>query len=141
MSMRREEGVMAAQRGTEQSTAGFSMERIVRNDAIFREANDGIREAAEEHLLDGDERVPFLCECADPNCRELVRLTLGEYQLIRSDPRLFVNIPGHQASAHGWAEAIAGRDGHVVVEKVGPAGDLAEELEGEDLLSRRDRPL
>ena len=68
---------MAEQRGTEQSTAGF-----VRNDAIFREANEGIREAAKEHLTDGDEQVPFLCECADPNCRELVLLALAEYQLI-----------------------------------------------------------
>jgi hypothetical protein len=47
----------------ERSTAGFSMERIVRNDALFREANEGIREAAEDHL-EGDEQVPFLCECA-----------------------------------------------------------------------------
>jgi hypothetical protein len=129
---------MAEQRGTEQSTVGFSMERIVRNDAIFREANEGIREAAEEHLTDGDEQVPFVCECADENCRDFVQMTLAEYQLIRSDPRLFVNVAGHQASAHGWAEAVASRDGHVVVEKVGPAGDLAEELEGEDLLPQRD---
>lgn len=129
---------MPEQRGTEQSTVGFSMERIVRNDAIFREANEGIREAAEEHLTDGDEHVPFVCECADENCREFVQMTLAEYQLIRSDPRLFVNVAGHQASAHGWAEAVASRDGHVVVEKVGPAGDLAEELEGEDLLPQRD---
>ena len=131
---------MAEERGTQQSTAGSSMEGIVRNDALFREANEGIREAAEEHL-NGDELVPFVCECADPNCHEIVRVTLAEYQLIRSDPRLFINVPGHQASAQGWAEAIAGRDGHVVVEKVGPAGDLAEELEGEDLLPPRERHL
>jgi hypothetical protein len=35
---------MAEERGTQQSTAGSSMERIVRNDALFREANEGIRE-------------------------------------------------------------------------------------------------
>jgi hypothetical protein len=135
--VRLEENVMAEERGTEQSTAGSSMERIVRNDALFREANEGIREAAEEHL-EGDERVPFVCECADPNCREMLHLTLAEYQLIRSDPRLFINVPGHQASAHGWAEAVARHDGHLIVEKVGPAGDLAEELEGEELLPPRD---
>ena len=113
------------------------LEALHEND-LFREANEGIREAAEDHL-EGGEQVPFLCECADENCRELVQLTLAEYQSIRSDPRLFVNVAGHQASAHGWAEAIASRDGHVVVEKVGPAGDLAEELEGEDLLPSRER--
>ena len=131
---------MAKERGTEESTAGSSMERIVRNDAIFREANERIREAAEEHL-EGDDRVPFLCECADPDCHEIVHLELAEYQLIRSDPRLFVNVVGHQASSQGWAEAVAGRDGHLIVEKIGPAGDLAEELEDEELLRPHDRPL
>ena len=124
---------MGEEHGTAQSTAGLSVERIARNDAIFREANEGIRSVAGD-FEDGD-RVPFVCECADPNCREVVRLPLEEYAMFRADPRLFVNVPGHEASAHGWAEVVARRDGHVIVEKVGLAGDIAEQLEGENLLS------
>ena len=42
-------------------------ERIGRNDAIFRDANEGISDAAEEFGLDAN--VPFVCECADEACR------------------------------------------------------------------------
>lgn len=127
-----------AKRGTQESTAGLSVERIARNDAIFREANEGISDAAEQHVENRQDgvRVPFICECADPNCREIVRVTLEQYREVRSDPRLFLNVRGHQASAQGWAAAVAAQDGYVVVEKLGAAGDIAEELEGEDLLPR-----
>lgn len=127
-----------AQHGTPESTAGLSMERIVRNDAIFREANEGIRDAAEEvESREGDDLIPFICECADPNCREIVRMTLAQYRDMRSDPRHFLNVPGHDASAHGWVAVIASHDGHVIVEKLGPAGELAEELEDANLLPPR----
>ena len=108
----------------------MSAERIARNDAIFREANDGIGDVAAEYGMTG--LIPFVCECADPNCRELVRLALEEYQSIRRDPRLFVNAVGHQQAAQGWAEVVAQTDGHVVVEKLGEAGAVAEELAGAD---------
>ena len=48
-------------------------ERIAKNDAKFREANERISAAAEEHAVEGM-RIPFICECADPTCMEIVRL-------------------------------------------------------------------
>jgi hypothetical protein len=101
--------------GTAESTEGFTVERIARNHAIFRTANDGISASAEE--WEPESRIPFLCECADERCREIVRLTRQEYREVRSDPGHFVNTPGHEASAHGWAEVIARADGHVTVAK------------------------
>ena len=121
--------------GAAESTAGMGVERIARNDAIFREANDRIGEAAEDHRV--EIRIPFTCECADPSCREIVRLTLAEYRQIRSDPRHFVNVAGHEASAQGWVEVVARTDGHVTVEKLGLAGEIVEELEGDAGLARR----
>ena len=115
--------------GSAESTDGFGAERIARNDAIFREANDQIGETAEEYGTQTS--IPFLCECADQNCREIVRLTLEQYRDVRSDPRHFVNVPGHEASAHGWAEVIARTDGYVTVAKIGRAGDIAETLADE----------
>ena len=125
---------MGNEHGTKQSTAGFSVERIARNDAIFREANDRIESAVDEDDFEDGERAPFVCECADQDCHELVRMSLDEYRMMRSDPRLFVNVPGHEASAHGWAEVIARRDGHVIVEKLGRAGEITTELEDATLL-------
>lgn len=113
----------------------MGVERIARNDAIFREANEGIGEAAEEHQF--ATRIPFICECADPSCREIIRLTLDEYKQLRSDPRHFVNVPGHEATAHGWVEVVARTDGHATVEKLGKAGEIAEELEGKDDVAGR----
>ena len=122
--------------GTAESTKGFSVERIARNDAIFREANDGISESAE--AWGAGSRIPFLCECADEKCREIVRLTLQEYREVRSDPRHFVNTPGHEASAHGWAEVIARTDGYVTVAKIGRAGDITQMLAGDPAGLSRD---
>ena len=128
---------MSHEPGTAESTEGMAVERIARNDAIFREANEGIGEAAEEHHA--DMRIPFICECADPGCREIISLTQDEYRQIRSDPRHFVNVAGHEASAHGWVDVVAQTDGHVTVEKLGQAGDIVEDLESEEGLARRVR--
>lgn len=102
-------------------------ERVARNDAIFRDANERIREAAEEHGPVGAP-VPFICECADPGCRELVPMTLDAYRSIRSHPAHFLNARGHDAAAHGWVKVVAARDTYVVVEKIGEARVVAEKL-------------
>jgi len=83
--------------GTAESTAGMGVERIARHDAIFREANDWIGDAAEHHQV--DMRIPFICECADSSCREMIPLMLAEYAQIRIDPRHFLNVPGHDVGA------------------------------------------
>jgi hypothetical protein len=120
---------MGEERGTRESTAGLSAERIARNEAIFRRENDKIREAAER--FDVDMRVPFICECADPSCRKILPLTLQEYRAVRSDARHFINAPGHEAAAQGWGEVGARFDGYVTEEKVAVAGEIAEQLEHE----------
>jgi hypothetical protein len=120
---------MDEEHGTDHSTAGLSAERIGRNDAIFRSANEGIRDFAEAEQI--EEPVPFICECADLACHEIIRMTLREYREIRQEPRLFLNVPGHEASSQGWAQVIERHDRYVIVVKVGPAGEVAEQLEGE----------
>jgi hypothetical protein len=59
-------------------------------------------------------------------------MTTTDYAEIRQDARLFFNVPGHQASAQGWARVVETRDTYVVVEKIGPAAEVAELLEGTD---------
>ena len=120
---------MDEEHGTDHSTAGLSAERIGRNEAIARAANDRIQVVAEAGGI--EESIPFVCECADRACTDIVRLSLEAYAEIRSEPRLFLNVPGHQAAAQGWAQVVEEHDGYVVTEKIGPAGDVAERLEGE----------
>jgi hypothetical protein len=101
--------------------------RIARNDATFREANEQIGAAAGIYGIEG--AVPFICECADPACSEIVPLELRQYEEIRADSRHFLNVPGHEAAAQGAAVVIDKREGYVIVEKVGHAGDVVEALD------------
>jgi hypothetical protein len=101
--------------------------RIARNDATFREANEQIGAAAGIYGIEG--AVPFICECADPACSEIVPLELRRYEEIRADSRHFLNVPGHEAAAQGAAVVIDKREGYVIVEKVGHAGDVVEALD------------
>lgn len=107
-----------------------SAERVARNDAIFRQANEGIREAAQEYAA--SDAIPFVCECAEPECRELVRLQIAEYLAIRAKPRWFLNAPGHDSAAGPWGTVVQEHDGYVVVEKLGEAGEIVEQLEGSE---------
>jgi hypothetical protein len=104
-------------------------ERIARNDAIFRDANDRVRSAAGAIGVD-DGPLPFICECADPSCTDVVLLPPDVYAAIRANPRHFVNVPGHQRAALGAAVVVEDHETYVVVEKVGHAGDVAAALDG-----------
>lgn len=101
-------------------------DRIARNDAVFRDANERIHDAAIEHGADANV-FPVICECADPGCRELFNIALSEYEEVRRNPRRFLNAPGHEAST-SLCRVVDERDGYVVVEKTGRAGEVAEQL-------------
>lgn len=105
----------------------LTAERVARNDATFRKANEGIQEAARRYSIDGG--VPFLCECADPKCMEILRLELAEYEAIRATPTYFINASGHHTAAQGWETVVERRNGYDVVEKVGRAAGVAEALD------------
>jgi hypothetical protein len=104
-----------------------SAERVGRNDAIFREANERIRDSAEGK--DIREKIPFLCECAEESCTQVVPLSDREYERIRADPTHFLNAPGHEVAAGPHGEVIERNDGYVIVQKIGKAGEIAEELD------------
>jgi hypothetical protein len=107
--------------------------RIAENQATFRTANERIEASAEAMKLIVYP-VPFICECSDPSCTEIVRLTLAQYEEIRSVPTRFFNVPGHQeqAVAAGAAVVRAEEEGHVIVDKIGVAGEIAAARYGED---------
>jgi hypothetical protein len=102
-------------------------ERIARNDATFRRANERISAAAETYGVDMP--VPFVCECADPECSEVVRLNLEEYEEVRADSRHFFHIPGHRDADGAAGVVVAERDGYVIVEKTGHAAEIAQALD------------
>jgi hypothetical protein len=99
--------------------------RLASNEAVFRKVNEGI----ERGQWPGDENqsVGFRCECARLGCNSLVELTPHEYERVRSNPRRFVMIAGHELPE---VEHVVGRtDGYFVVEKHDQAGVLAQETD------------
>ena len=101
-------------------------ERIARNDAAFREANEQIADYASDHEFLG--KVPFICECATESCLMVIELSLAEYENVRSSPTRFFVAPGHQAS-EGRGCVVDDRERYVLVEKNGRAGEIARDLD------------
>jgi hypothetical protein len=105
----------------------LSAERVAQNQATFRNANEGIQEAARDY--GSDDILPFICECSETSCMELVRLTLGEYEAVRAQSTHFISAPGHYRAAAAWAKVVERRDGYEIVEKIGRAGGIADALD------------
>jgi hypothetical protein len=109
---------------------GKSAERVAFNDDIFRKANEAIHDEIEGLIPESSGGLPFICECAEEGCTQVLRIPLPDYERLRSDPRLFLNAPGHENAAQGWAAVVERHEHYVVVEKLGRAGEMAEMLDG-----------
>lgn len=73
-----------------------SIERLGRNELLFQDVNERIREVAGRFgILDV---ALFICECGHDDCAETIELTLEEYDARRSSPGTFVMVPGHEAA-------------------------------------------
>jgi hypothetical protein len=88
-------------------------ERIAKTEALFRNVNEGIREASarlESEVAD------FVCECGDPACTDHIRVPLDEYERVREHATRFVVQPGH---VKGPIERVVGRGrNYAVIEKL-----------------------
>jgi hypothetical protein len=94
---------------------GRSRETALRNELLFREANEKIAERRDElHARDGV--TPFLCECEEETCTEIVQLTVGQYSEVRAAAHTFVVVPGHPTD--GEETSVRG-EGWVCVTKEG----------------------
>jgi hypothetical protein len=95
--------------------------RLAANEVVFREVNEGIERG--QWPGEPDAPVGFRCECGRLGCNLLITLTLPEYESIRSHPRRFVMIRGHELpEVETVVQATAA---YVIVEKIGDAGKMA----------------
>jgi hypothetical protein len=104
-----------------------SAERVGRNDATFREANERVQSVAS--MGTSIEHIPFICECAEEDCTAIVRLSLDEYEDVRAQPMHFLNAPGHEVAAGPHGEVVERHERYVVVGKLGRAAEIAEALD------------
>jgi hypothetical protein len=100
-------------------------ERIGRNEALFRQVNERLKEIGESFSL-VTESVDFVCECGSASCAAPIRMTVEEYERIRSEPELFFVVPGHEDE--DMESVVESHDRYDVVRKgAGPPARLARE--------------
>ena len=106
-------------------------ERVAANEAKFRDANEIIREQAGKLSLEGSSRVPFLCECANAGCTEVLRLTLDDYEAVRAHSHTFAIVPGHEEpDSETVVDGIGSRDdGFAVVAKKSAGQSIIEQTD------------
>lgn len=97
-------------------------EQVEKNERLFREVNERIREIGERLARHGgpDEPVSFMCECASTDCTARLDLTLAEYAHVRSDPGWFAVARGHELPE--LERVVERHERYTVVEKPRPAG-------------------
>ena len=107
---------------------GGRAERIARNEARWRELNSELERGLSDIDRDPDERAAFVCECAKPDCVEMVKLLLEDFQRWHEDDRHFVVLPGHE---YPEVETVIEQgNGYLVVEKrdIGQVHEVVERL-------------
>jgi hypothetical protein len=99
-------------------------QRVAQNELAFRRANESLRTVFEEAAShEPEEAYPFLCECGERRCTEVVYVMLDTYASVRAHPQRFLIIAGHkQLDSERIVEA---GDGYEIVEKSGVAGEIA----------------
>jgi hypothetical protein len=104
-------------------------ERIGRNEALFREVNERIRDVSSSlHSVAGTSAVEFVCECSRTECHTAVELQIGDYERVRAHPARFLVAVGHLWSPE--AERLVEEHASFwVVEKLGDAAEAAEETD------------
>jgi hypothetical protein len=106
-------------------------DRVAHNQSVFREANEGIETSAEEIGVDA-RRLPFICECPDRHCTSLTRLSLLDYDRVRSNGRWFLVVPGHETcvvDGEDVARVYEQTADFSIMAKIGRAGEVAEDLD------------
>jgi hypothetical protein len=102
-------------------------ERVAKNESLFREANERIKEISDTFVDLDPTPVQFVCECGRVGCTDPIMLHLREYEHVRADPTRFAVAPGHEDRER--ERVTEKHEGYVVVEKIGEAADAAADLD------------
>jgi hypothetical protein len=102
-------------------------ERLARNEALFRQVNERVRDVSQAFATLDPTPVDFVCECGRQDCTEPIALRLHEYEAVRAVPTHFFVLPGHVMPE---VEHVVSEHGpYVVVEKLPGEHEIAEETD------------
>ena len=95
-------------------------QRVAMNEATFRKINEGMETGQDPSGL-----LTFVCECGRLGCNQLIQLSRAEYEVLRSNPRRFAVVEGHEIAE--VEHVVEQTERYVVVEKAGdPEAEIVE---------------
>jgi hypothetical protein len=98
-------------------------DRVARNEALFRQVNERVRDVSQAFATIDPSPTDFVCECGMRDCAEPVTLQLHEYEEVRANPTWFFVVLGH---AIPEVERVVGDRGrYLIVEKLPHEEDIA----------------
>ena len=95
--------------------------RLVKNEQAFRAYNER-RRALEAET---DEQVPFVCECGDSSCLQMVEVTPDEWEDAHHRDDQFVVVPGPEHVFPDIEQIVDRRQSYWVVRKFALPADAA----------------
>lgn len=95
---------------------GAREERVARNETLFREVNERIKQV--NVGLATVEATDYLCECGDEGCTDPISLTMSEYEAVRAEPTHFAVVAGHVVP--DIEQVVASTNRYSVVAKTAP---------------------
>jgi hypothetical protein len=101
--------------------------RLARNEARFREINERVERDLEPLVDTQDELLPFVCECGRPNCTDTIRMSVAEYESVRSDATRFAIVSGHEIE--DVEDVVERTDRYFVVQKHPQTWEIAEQTD------------
>lgn len=101
--------------------------RIARNEALFREVNERVKELNE--AFDAlAQNAEWICECGNTECLEPIQMTHEEYEAVRARGGDCFFVRPDEAHVVRDVEAVLERhERYWVVRKIGVAAEIAEE--------------
>jgi hypothetical protein len=96
------------------------------NEAWFRDLNERLEERAVGQVAVADE-FDAICECADEECTARITIAFTDYERVRRSATTFLVRPGH--ADLDVERVLAHHEAFEVVEKLGDAGEVAEQVD------------
>jgi hypothetical protein len=100
-------------------------ERIARNEVLFRDLNERLKEIGATIALQEPEALELFCECGQSDCTEKLTLSASEYEYVRARPERFFVAAGHDAPE--VEEVVDQRGPYWIVEKHEEEAQIARE--------------
>jgi hypothetical protein len=101
------------------------LERIAKNEEVYRAANREIERAEQQQGAAADGVLEVICECGRDSCTGVITLTVSEYNTVHSQEDRFVVLKGHESEE--IERVVDDRGTYLIVDKTGEAEEIVED--------------